>query len=137
MKSLVVLAGSSLLAAMALGAAPALSQTVPPEVQRLGASQVTLYLHPFLTPEETAALRMVASNEQALGLFVPRPGRHAAIAIAPAEGFIRAGLPVPSATAMSDLPDAAAARAAAMQGCETARKTGEACVVVLEVAPFR
>ncbi|MFN3293792.1 MAG: hypothetical protein ACK4S2_10110 [Gemmobacter sp.] len=124
-------------AALALFSAPVLAQSVPTEVQRLGPAQVTLHLHPFLTPEEQATLRLVASNEQALALFVPRPGRHAAIAVAPDEGFIRAGQPVASATAMSDLPDAEAARAAALQGCEGARKQGAACVVVLEVAPFR
>ncbi|MDP2085445.1 MAG: hypothetical protein Q8K20_09625 [Gemmobacter sp.] len=124
-------------ATLALMAAPALAQTVATEVQRLGENQVSLHLHPFLTAEEQSALRLVATNEQALALFVTRPGRHAALAVAPEEGFIRSGMPVASATALSDLPDAQAARDAAMQGCEAARKVGPACVVVLEVAPFR
>jgi hypothetical protein len=126
-----------LFAALALLPLPALAQDIPTEVQSLGTSQVTVHLHPFLTPEEQAALRLVASNEQALALFVPRAGRHAAIAVAPGEGFIRGGQPVASAVAMSDLPDTEKARAAAIEGCEAARKTGPACVIVLDVAPAR
>lgn len=113
------------------------AQTVPTEVQRLGNSQVTLHLHPFLTPEELVTLRMVATNEQALALFVTRPGRHSAIAVAPGEGFIRNGAPVPSATALSDLRDAETARADAVTACTATRTKGAECVVVLEVAPFR
>lgn len=126
-----------LFAALALLPLPALAQDIPTEVQSLGTSQVTVHLHPFLTPEEQAALRLVASNEQALALFVPRAGRHAAIAVAPDEGFIRGGQPVASAVAISDLPDTEKARAAAIEGCEAARKKGPACVIVLDVAPAR
>lgn len=126
-----------LIAALALFPLPALAQDVPTEVQTLGTSQVTLHLHPFLTEEEQATLRLVASNEQALALFVPRAGRHAAIAVAPGEGFIRGGQPVASAIAMSDLPDTEKARAAAIEGCEAVRKKGPACVIVLDVAPAR
>ena len=115
----------------------ALAQDIPTEVQTLGKQQVTVHLHPFLTPEEQATLRVVASNEQALALFVTRPGRHAAIAVAPGEGFIRGGQPVASAVAMSDLPDTEKARTAALEGCEAARKKGPACVIVLDVAPAR
>ena len=121
---------------MAVAGAP-MAQQVPTEVQTLGASTVTVHLHPFLTAEEQATLRLVATNEQALALFVPRAGRHAAIAVAPGEGFIRGGQPVPSATAISDLPDTAAARAAALGACDSARKAGPACVIVLDVAPSR
>jgi hypothetical protein len=126
-----------LIAALALLPLHALAQAVPTEVQTLGTSQVTVHLHPFLTPEEQGALRLVASNEQALALFMPRAGRHAAIAVAPGEGFIRGGQPVASAIAMSDLPDTEKARAAAIEGCEAARKKGPACVIVLDVAPAR
>jgi hypothetical protein len=126
-----------LFAALALFPLPALAQDVPTEVQTLGKAQVTVHLHPFLTAEEQAALRLVASNEQALALFVPRAGRHAAIAVAPGEGFIRGGQPVASAVAMSDLPDTEKARAAALEGCEKARTKGAACVIVLDVAPAR
>lgn len=123
--------------AVAMLASPLAAQTVRTEVSRLGDQQVTLYVHPFLTEEELTTLRLVATNQQALSLFVTRPGRHTAIAIAPAEGFIRGGQPVPSATALSDLPNAATARADAAKTCNAAKSGGPDCVVVLEVAPAR
>jgi hypothetical protein len=120
---------------MAFPAAPALAQTVPAETARLGGQQITLHLHPFLTAEETAMLRLVASNEQALAVFITNPGRHSAMALAPAEGFVRGGQPVASAFAISDLSTPQDARTGALEGCERARRNGPACVVVLEVAP--
>lgn len=111
------------------------AQQVPVEVHTLGKQQVKVHQHAWLTAEEVATLKLVATNEQALALFVTRPGRHAAIAVAPAEGFIRNGQPVASAVAISDLPNAPAARVAALEGCEKAKSKGAACVVVLEVAP--
>lgn len=126
-------------AVLALGviASPLLAQEVPAEVQELGKQQVTVHVHPFLSGEELSALRLVATNEQALALFVTRPGRFTAIAVAPGEGFIRDGQPVPSATALSDLPDAETARADATAACNAARTKGPDCVVVLEVAPAK
>lgn len=123
-----------LVAAMAL---PLGAQTVPTEASTLAGQQVTLHLHPFLTAEDLAILRAVATNEQALGLFLTRPGRHGAIAVAPAEGFLRGGQPVASAAALSDLPSAEEARQAATETCRRARRNGPDCVVVLEVAPAR
>jgi hypothetical protein len=41
----------------------------------------------------------------------------------------------PSVIAIGDLPDAAAAAAAALAGCEEKRQGGELCVIVLEVGP--
>lgn len=125
--------------ALALLLAPfaAAAQEVPTEVSRLGGQEVTLHLHPFLTDEEAAVLRTVASNEQALQLFITRARRHSAMALAPAEGFIRAGQPVASAFAISDLRNAADARTGALEGCERARRAGAGCVIVLEVAPAR
>lgn len=122
-------------AASLMGAAMAQSQTVPVETGVNGGSAVTLHLHPFLTEEELATLRLVASNEQALSLFVTSRTGHAALAIAPDEGFVRNGTPVPSAVALGDLPDAGAARSAALEACDKARKGGAPCVVVLDVAP--
>jgi hypothetical protein len=116
-------------------ATPALSQSVPTEVSRLGGQQVTLHLHPFLTADELAMLRVVASNDQALAVFITTPGRHAAMALAPDEGFVRGGQPVTSAFAISDLQTPEDARTGALEGCERARRAGPACVVVLEVAP--
>lgn len=120
---------------MAVLAAPLAAQEA--EVTRMGGQQVTLHPHTFLNDEELATLRLVSSNEQALALFVARPGRYSAIAVAPGEGFIRAGQPVKSATAISDLPDAETARADALAACNAAKAKGPDCVVVLEVAPAR
>lgn len=114
-----------------------MAQDVARESRDLGASVVTLYLHPFLTPEELATLRLVATNPDALALFVTSRRGHAAIAAAPAEGFLRAGQPVASAQALSDLPDAAAARGAAQARCDALRRSGPPCVTLLEVSPRR
>ena len=111
------------------------AQTVPTEAGVNGGSAVSLHLHPFLTAEELATLRLVASNDQALSLFVTSRTGHAALAMAPAEGFVRDAKPVASAVALGDLPDAATARTAALAACNKARKAGSPCVVVLEVAP--
>lgn len=111
------------------------AQTVPVETGVNAGSAVSLYVHPFLTPEELAALRLVASNDQALALFVTSRKGHAALAVSPVEGFVRDGKPVASAVALADLPDAAAARDAARAACDKARKDTTPCVIVLEVAP--
>lgn len=129
-----------ILAALAviLTPAPLSAQTVPTETSRLGDRQVTIHLHPFLTAEETALLRAVASSEQALALFVTgNRRRHAAIAVAPAEGLVRSGQPVASAFAIADLRTPADARTGALEGCMRARRSGPDCVVVLEVGPAR
>lgn len=123
--------------AVAVLATPLAAQKVTTEVTKLGDQQVTLHVHPFLTEEELTTLRLVATNEQALSLFVTRPGRHTAIAVAPGEGFIRGGQPVPSATALSDVADADTARDDAATTCNAAKAKGPDCVVVLEVAPLR
>lgn len=122
---------------LALTAAAATAQSVPNETARLGGQQITLHLHPFLTADEAAMLRLVASNEQALAVFITNPGRHSALALAPAEGFVRNGQPVASAFAISDLQTPQDARTGALEGCERARRNGPNCVVVLEVAPAR
>lgn len=98
-------------------------------------SAVTVILHPFLSEEETVTLRVVGQSPDALSLFVPEGGQFAAMAVAPAEGFIRDGMPVASATAISNLPDLAQARAAALEGCNAARSGGAECQIVLEIAP--
>lgn len=118
-----------------LVAGTAAAQDVPVETATLGASVITLQLHPFLTEEELATLRLVMSNEQALGLFVPQNQGFAALAVSPDDGFIRVGAPMGSAVAVADLPDAATAEAAALQGCEAAKQGNAACVTVLEIAP--
>lgn len=114
---------------------PALAQSVATEVNELGASRVTLHLHSFLQQDELQTLRVVATHEEALKLFVPGKKGHAAIAAAPREGFIRNGVPVASAVALSELPDAETARRDVLAACDAARKGGSGCVVILEVAP--
>lgn len=122
-------------AAVALCAGmPATAGDVPVERMELGKSAVTLHVHPFLTEEELRTLRLVGSNRDALALFVPEGGGHAAIAVAPEEGFVRNGVPVASAVAVARLPDAEAAQKEALAGCDAARTTKSACVIVLEVA---
>ena len=119
--------------ALAFGAARA--QEVAVETTTLGTSTITLYLHPFLTEEELATLRTVATNAQALALFVPGKSGFAALAVAPEDGFIRNGTPVPSATAVGDLADAATASAMAIKACDGAKTGSAGCVAVLEIAP--
>jgi hypothetical protein len=121
-----------LVAVMVAGTAGA---EVPVETATLGASAITLHLHPFLTDEELATLRLVMTNEQALGVFVPDKSGFAALAVSPEDGFIRVGAPMGSAVAVGDLPDGAAARQAALAGCEAAKEGSAPCVTVLEIAP--
>ncbi|MCF8486750.1 MAG: hypothetical protein K9G71_16210 [Rhodobacteraceae bacterium] len=107
------------------------------DVTTLAGSMVTLYLLPFLTDEELATLRVVATNEQALSLFVTSRTGHAALAISESDGFIRDGKPAASAIALADFETAQAAREAAIAACDTARQGTENCVVVLEVGPAK
>lgn len=134
---MVRIATSAALMALFFGAA-ATAQEVPVETATLGKSAITLYAHPFLTEEELATLRLVMTNTEMLGMFLPgKEGSYAAMAVAPGEGFIRDGAPVASASALADLPDAATASANALQACNAARAKGADCVVVLEVGPTK
>jgi hypothetical protein len=124
-----------LVTAVAFWATMAPAQEVPVEVSTLGASVIALHLHPFLTEEELATLRVVATNEEALAIFVPGKLGFAALAVSPEDGFIRLGAPMGSATAVGDLPDAETARAKALEGCDALRQGTLPCVPVLEIAP--
>ncbi|MEO6298672.1 MAG: hypothetical protein ABIV25_15465 [Paracoccaceae bacterium] len=124
--------GLALVAGLASGVA---AQTVPTEMAKLGGQKITLYVYPFLTENELTTLRLVQHNKQALAVFVPGTEGFAALAIAPNEGFLRDGSPVPSAVALSGLPDATSAAVAVLKGCDAARKGGEPCVIVLEIGP--
>jgi hypothetical protein len=126
-------AGFALLLAAA-GSASA--QQVPTEVTRAGGVEITLHIHPDLAEEDRALLRALSASPDALAALLGSDG-FAAIALAPAEGMARGGVPAESAIAIGQLPDAAAARTAALEGCTTARRSGPACVVVLEMAPLR
>lgn len=119
----------------AFGASAASAGIVPMEEATLGKAQITLHVHDFLKDDELAALRLVLVNSDALALFVPKSGGHAAMAVSPDEGFIRDGALVKSAVALADLPDAATAQTEAVKACDALRKGKAACVVVLEVAP--
>ena len=122
----------------ALLGATAFAQDVPVEVSVLDASQVTLHLFPFLKDEELRTLRLVATNRDALSVFLPSKDAtlFAALALAPADGFLQDGAPSASAVALSDFPDAASAGKATIDACNAKRHPDTPpCVVVLEVGP--
>lgn len=122
--------------AFVLNAGLAMAQTpVATEVGQNGASTVTLHLQPFLSQEELATLRVVATDSSALSLFVPSGTGFAAMAASPDDGFVRDGAAVKSAQALADFPDAAAAAVAAIAACDALRVGSQACVLVLDVAP--
>jgi hypothetical protein len=129
MKALGLVLGFAVLA----GAAGA--ETVQAERAKIGAVEVTLYPYEFLNDEELAALRLVLTNDQALALFIPGKGGHAALAVSPDDGFIRDGALVKSAVALAELPDAAKAEAEVLKACNAVKSGNAACVVVLTVAP--
>lgn len=131
MRVLVAVAGVGLVATAAA------AQDVPVETATLGKAAITLHIHPFLKEDELATLRLVATNEQALALFVPSQKGFSAMALSPDDGLIRDGQPVPSAIALADLPDAETARLRAAEACDKARSGKAPCVVVLEVAPAK
>lgn len=126
-----------LLSVLLAGAALPLSAEVKPEVSTLGGSTVTFYPQPFLDETELSTLRLVASNKDALALFVPSSKGYAALALSPDDGFLNEGAPAVSAVAIADLPDAASAAAAALKGCDEKRIGKSACVIVLEVGPAK
>ncbi|MGP9791353.1 hypothetical protein [Roseinatronobacter sp. NSM] len=128
--------GLSTAAAIAISGSMAVADPATSEHFELGESRITLHLHDFLTDEELTVLRLVGQNEDALALFLPEgAGGFGALAVAPADGFIRDGMPAPSAVALSELPDMDGAKAAAVAECNTLRSGGRACEVVLEIAP--
>lgn len=125
-----IVAGATLASAVWAG-------EVPTEVSKLQGAKVTLHVYPFLKPDELKTLRLVATNAQALAVFVPGDKSHySALALAPDDGFMKDGAPVDTAVALSDFADAATASAAAQKACDDKRgKKGKACVIVLEVGP--
>lgn len=113
----------------------ATAQEVPTERYHMDGVEISVLAHGFLLEDELMTLRLVGQNRDALALFVPEGPGYAALAIAPAEGFVRDGVPVDSAIAMSGLQDLESARAAALHACDDARQTDDSCVIALEVAP--
>jgi hypothetical protein len=123
---------------MGMVAGTAFAKDVPVEVSTLEGTQITLHVHPFLTDPDLQVLRQVASNPQALAVFVPGDKSHyAAMALAPKDGFLKDGAPTETAIALSDFPDAAAAAKAVTEACDAKRgKKGKPCVIVLEIGPI-
>ncbi len=127
-----ILGLAGMVAALAISAARA---DVPVEVSRIDGAKVTFYVQPFLDAGELATLRLVATQSQALKLFVPSDKGFAAIALSPDDGFIKNGKPAASATAVAEMPDAATAAAKALELCNMARKGAADCVIVMEISP--
>jgi hypothetical protein len=125
-----------MLAGLVAVAGSAAAQQAPTEVTRAGGVEITLHMHPQLAEEDRSVLRALAASPEALAAVLSADG-FAAIALAPAEGMARDGMPADSAIAIGRLPDAASARTAALEGCAAARRSGPPCVVVLEMAPLR
>ena len=125
--------GASVVATVAFAGA-SLAQQATVESYQLDGVEVQVIVHPFLTEEEVATLRLVGQNRDALGLFIAEGTGYSALAIAPDEGFIRNGVPIASAMALSGLETAEAARQAATQACDEARQGGQPCAIVLEVS---
>lgn len=123
-------------AALTLTTGAATAQDVMREIYHLDGVEVRVVTQPFLTEEELMTLRLVGQSRDALSLFVTDAAGYSALAVAPDEGFVRAGMPVGSAMALSGLVSAGAARDAALAACNEARAGGAACVIVLEVAPL-
>ncbi|MEZ5797175.1 MAG: hypothetical protein R3D63_06670 [Paracoccaceae bacterium] len=118
---------------MAGWAGAALAQEVAVETGTIGDTKAVLHLHPFLTAEELATLRVVLSNKEAQALFIGAKKGFAAMAVNPDEGFIRGGKPVASAVALAEFDTPEAASAAAITDCAAVAKSKTPCVVVLEV----
>ena len=131
------LLGYGLGMALMAAALSAAAKDVPVEVSTLDGAQVTLHVYPFLKDGDLQILRQVATNSQALAVFVPGDKAHfSALALAPSDGFLKDGAPADTAIALSDYPDAAAAAKAVTEACDAKRgKAGKACVVVLELGP--
>ncbi len=108
---------------------------VPTEVSTPGTATITLHLHGFLSAEELQLLRLVAANTDALLVFVPGSDGYAGLAVSPDDGFIRDGVPVASAVAISGLPDAETAQRQALAACDAARGGTAPCVIVLQISP--
>jgi hypothetical protein len=123
--------------ALALLVSPAFAEEAQVETSEIAASVVTFHKLPTLDDQEVQILRTVATNEQALQLFVPDASKgFAAIAISPSEGFLDEGAPVKSAIALSGFASAEQAAKASLAACDAARAPeAEACTLVLEIAP--
>ncbi|MCC5993322.1 MAG: hypothetical protein JJT99_12460 [Rhodobacteraceae bacterium] len=128
---------AALTAAMLVAAGATIAGAQQGATVRFELPQVEVVVHelPFLSDEELETLRLVGQNEEALALFLSGGVQFGAMAVAPADGFIRGGMPADSATAVSDLPDLGAARSSALAQCNATRSGGPACQIALEIIP--
>ena len=124
-----------------LVAQAALAGDVPVEVSKLDGAEVTLHVYPFLKDEELRTLRLVATNRDALSVFLPSKDKthFGALALSPDDGFVINGAPADTAVALSDFPDAATAAKATVDACNAkrAKSAKKPCVTVLEVGPAK
>lgn len=122
------------LAGLLLAGGMAAAQDIRVETIERDNTTITLRLHPFLTAEEVAMLRMVVASNEALAMFVPEGKGFAALAVSPREGFIRDGMPVSSAQALGGAATAGLAAEGAQTECTRLKTRGPDCVTILEVA---
>ncbi len=85
----------------------ALADVPPAETAVIGGAKVTIYAMEFLSEEEVSTLRLVLTAPEALALFVPEGGGHAALAVS-TRGWLlfRDGALVKSSTAIAGMETA-------------------------------
>ncbi len=110
---------------------------VQAQVREADGVRITIYRHAFIRPDELAILDAIAANPEARAMLLGPAGDFAALALAPNDGLMQGGGVAASAQAVAQLPDLASARNRALELCDAARRGGDSCVVVLEVAPLR
>jgi hypothetical protein len=122
--------------ALALGllAGAARADLPPLETADLGDVGVSIWTYNFPDADEADLLRMLMNTPSALQGWMPISG-HGALAVAPEEGLWRAEGRVGSAVAVGGMGSAETAAAAARAACDALRRTGQGCIVVLQVAP--
>ncbi len=121
----------------ALPILPAAAQDAPSEVTRADGVEITLHRFGWLRGDDLAMLEAIARSAEARMMLLGPGGDFAALALAPAEGLLAGEGVSASAQAVAQLPDARTARDRALELCNGARRGGQPCVVVLEVAPLR
>lgn len=107
------------------------------EVTRADGVEITLHRFAWLRADDLATLEAIAQSAEARTMLLGPGGDFAALALAPADGLLAPEGVAQTAQAVAQLPDAETARARALELCDGARKGGQPCAVVLEVAPLR
>jgi len=142
MNRLILAGGAALgagLLAMGLpaGIPGAQAQDAASEVTRAEGVEITLHRFGWMKPDDLATLQAIAQSADARLMLLGPGGDFAALALAPADGLLAPDGVSATAQAVAQLPDAVAARTRALELCNGARRGGEPCAVVLEVAPLR